>query len=113
MASPSVESFLKSQVSTTGKPLYKVGDDGLLVIQGRKLYPNSAMSPAGTASKPLVLFGDLSKFYSVVNAGLRIQVVTEESPALSFFTRQMIISTRLGATTGVSNSVKAILSAAS
>jgi HK97 family phage major capsid protein len=112
MASPSVESFLKAQVSTTGKPLYKVGDDGLLVIQGRKLYPNASMAAAGTASKPLVLFGDYSRFYSVLNAGLRIKTISDESQALSFLTREMIIYTRIGATTGVSTSVKALVSAA-
>jgi HK97 family phage major capsid protein len=115
MASPSVESFLKAQVSTTGKPLYKVGDDGLLVIQGRKLFPNAAMSPAGTASKPLVLFGDYSRFYSVLNTGVRIKVISNDdgSPALSYLTREMIVYTRIGATTGVSTSVKALVSAAS
>lgn len=115
MASPTVEAFLKAQVSTTGKSLYKVGDDGLLVIQGRKLYPNAAMPANGTASSKLVLFGDYSRFYSVLNAGgIKIKVITnDESPALSYLTREMIVYTRLGATTGVANSVKALVSAAS
>jgi len=62
MASPTVETFLRFQVSTTGKPLYKVDPDtGLLTIAGRVLYPNAAMPAAGTPSAPLVLFGDYSK----------------------------------------------------
>jgi HK97 family phage major capsid protein len=116
MASPSVETLLRSQVDSTGRPLYPIGDDGLLVIAGRKLYPNAAMPAAGTASSPLVLFGDYSRFYSVLNAGgIKIKVISNNdgSPALSFLTRQMIIYTRLGATTGVANSVKALISAAS
>ena len=113
MASPSVETFLRSQVDSTGRPLYEIGDDGFLIVAGRKLFPNSAMAANGTASSKLVLFGDYSKFYSVLNTGLRINVISDESSALSLLTREMIIYTRLGATTGVSNSVKALASAAS
>lgn len=115
MASPSVETFLRSQVDSTGRPLYQIGDDGLLVVAGRKLFPNTGMAAAGTASAPLVLFGDYSRFYSVLNAGgIKIKVVMNDaSPALNMLTRMMIIYTRLGATTGVSNAVKALVSAAS
>jgi HK97 family phage major capsid protein len=113
MASPSVETFLRSQVSTTGKPLYKIGDDGLLIIAGRKLFPCAAMPANGTASSKLVLFGDYSKAYSVLNAGVRIKIIgNDESPALTMLTREAVIWTRLGAAAGVSNAVKALVSAA-
>ena len=79
------------------------------------LYPNAAMPAAGTASAPLVTFGDYSKAYSVLNAGgVRIKVISNnESPASTLLTREMIIYARIGATTGVSNSVKALVSASS
>jgi len=114
MASPSVETALRSQVDSTGRPLYQVGDDGLLIIAGRKLYPNSAMAASGTASAKLVLFGDYSRFYSVNAGDVKIKVLSNDgSPSLAFNTREMLIYTRLAATTGVSNAVKALVSAAS
>lgn len=115
MASPSVESALRAQTDTTGRLLYPIDDaTGLLRIGGKLLYPNTAMAANGTASSPLVLFGDYSRFYSVLNAGgVKIRVLTENSPTLPFMTREMLIYTRIGATTGVANSVKALVSAAS
>jgi HK97 family phage major capsid protein len=116
MASPSVEAALRAQTDTTGRLLYPIDDaTGLLRIGGKLLYPNAAMAPALTASSPLVLFGAFDKFYSVQNAGgVKIKILAnEESPNLAFHTREMIIYTRLGATTGVSNAVKALVSAAS
>lgn len=113
MASPSVEAALRALEDTTGRSLIPVDPEtGLLNVNGKLLYPNAAMSPALTASKPLVLFGDYSRFYSVLNAGLRIKVISDESQALSILTREMIVYTRIGATTGVSTSVKALVSAA-
>jgi HK97 family phage major capsid protein len=115
MASPSVETALRSQVDSTGRPLYQVGDDGLLIIAGRKLYPNSAMAASGTASAKLVLFGDFSRAYSLLSVdGVKIKILSNNSsPNLALLTREMLIYTRLGATTGVSNAVKALVSAAS
>jgi HK97 family phage major capsid protein len=116
LASPSVESALRALEDSTGRSLIPVDPEtGLLNIQGKLLYSCAAMSPALTASKPLVLFGDFSKFYSVLNAGIRFKVISNDdgSPALSFLTRELLTYFRIGATTGVSNSVKALVSAAS
>jgi HK97 family phage major capsid protein len=113
MASPSVETFLRSQVSTTGKQLYKIDPNtGYLIIAGRPLVPNAAMAENGTASSPLVLFGDYSKAYNVLNAGgLKIMVISE-SQVTNIFAKEMIMYTRIGASAGLSTSVKSLVSAA-
>jgi len=116
MASPSVETFLRSQVDTTGRALYPIDPNtGLLVIAGRLLYPNASMVANLTASSPIVTFGDYSKQWNVLNAGLRIKVIgnNDESPALSFLTREMLIWTRIGQSAGLSSAVKSLVSAAS
>jgi HK97 family phage major capsid protein len=116
MASPSVETFLRSQVTTIGSPLYPVDSEGYLVIAGKRLWPNAAMAAAGTASKPLVLFGNIAKNYNVLNAGgLKIKVIGSEEgdPALASLTRSMIMYTRIGASVGLSTAVKSLVSAAS
>jgi HK97 family phage major capsid protein len=115
MASPSVETFLRGQVSTTGKPLYKIDENtGFLLIAGRPLYPNAAMQAAGTASAPLVLFGDYSKAWNVLNAGVKMKVIANDaSPTLAMTTRELIIWTRLGQSAGLNNAVKSLVSAAS
>jgi HK97 family phage major capsid protein len=115
MASPSVETFLRSQVDTTGKQLYKIDPaTGYLIIAGRPLVPNTAMPNAGTASSPLVLFGDYSKAWNVLNAGLRLKVIANEnSPTLAYNTRELIMWSRLGQSAGVVGSVKSLVSAAS
>ena len=109
MASPSVETFLRSQVDSTGRPLYPIdANTGLLTIAGRVLYPNAAMPSVGTPSSKLVLFGDYSKAWNVLNAGLRMKVISnDESPALGFLTRELIVWTRIGQSAGLSNAVEA------
>jgi len=97
MASPSVESALRAEVDSTGRPLYSVDSEGFLVIAGKRLWANNAMAANGTASTPLVLFGDYSKAYNVLNAGgLKVKVITE-SQTTNIFTREMVMYTRLGA----------------
>jgi HK97 family phage major capsid protein len=115
MASPSVEAALRAQTDSTDKLLYPIDDaTGLLRIGGKLLYPNSAMAANLTASSPLVIFGDLSKFYSVLNTPIRVKVISMDgNPNLAYNLREMIIYTRLGATTGVSTAVKSLVSAAS
>jgi HK97 family phage major capsid protein len=115
MASPSVETFLRSQVDSTGRPLYPIdANTGYLQIAGRLLYPNAAMPAAGTASSPLVLFGDYSKAWNVQNAGVGLKVVTSDgNPNLIFLTRELIVWTRLGQSAGLNTAVKALVSAAS
>jgi HK97 family phage major capsid protein len=113
MASPSVEAALRAVVDSTGRPLYVVDDEGYLVIAGKRLWPNSAMAASGTASSPLVLFGDYSKAWNVLNAGLRIKVVPDESAAISFLTREMLIWSRIGQGAGLSTAVKSLVSASS
>jgi hypothetical protein len=74
------------------------------------------MPAAGTASSPLVLFGDYSKAYNVLNGGgLKIKVIGNQDgdPSLSFLTRQMVMYTRLGASAGLSSAVKSLVSSAS
>lgn len=115
MASPSVETFLRSQVDTTGRPLYPIdANTGLLTIAGRTLYPNAAMPAAGTASSKLIVFGDYSKAWNVQNAGIRLKVISnDENPNLSFLTRELVAWTRIGQSAGLSNAVKALVSASS
>jgi HK97 family phage major capsid protein len=116
MASPSVETFLRSQVDTTGRALYPVDSEGYLVIAGKRLWPNAAMQAAGTASAPLVLFGDYSRAYNVLSAkGLQIKVTgnSDGDPTLAFLTRQMVMYTRLGASAGLPSAVKSLVSASS
>lgn len=115
MASPSVETFLRGQVSTTGKPLYKVDPDtGLLTIAGRVLYPNAAMPAAGTPSAPLVLFGDYSKAWNIQAAPVGLKVITSDgNPNLNHLTRELVVWMRLGQSAGLSNAVKSLVSAAS
>ncbi len=113
MASPSVESALRAEVDSTGRPLYSVDSEGFLVIAGKRLWANNAMAANGTASTPLVLFGDYSKAYNVLNAGgLKVKVITE-SQTTNIFTREMVMYTRLGASAALSTAVKSLVSAAS
>lgn len=115
MASPSVETFLRGQVDSTGRPLYAIdANTGYLQIAGRPLYPNASMPAAGTASSPLVLFGDYSKAWNVQNAGVSLKVIAnDENPTLAMFTRELIVWTRLGQSAGLSTAVKSLVSAAS
>lgn len=115
MASPSVETLLRGQVDSTGRPLYKIDPNtGFLLIAGRPLYPNAAMPAAGTASSPLVLFGDYSKAWNAQNAGVGLKVVTSDgNPNLTFLTRELIVWTRLGQSAGLNTAVKSLVSAAS
>jgi HK97 family phage major capsid protein len=115
MASPSVEAGLKALLDTTGRSLIPTDPaTGLLNINGKLLYPNNAMSAALTAATPLVLFGDFSKAYSVLSTPTRVRVVGQDgNPSLAYNLRQLIIYTRLGASTGITNSVKSLVSAAS
>jgi HK97 family phage major capsid protein len=115
MASPSVETFLRSQVDSTGRQLYCIDPNtGYLIIAGRPLVPNVAMPANGTASKPLVIFGDYSKAWNVLNAGLRLKVISSDgSPVLAYNTRELIMWSRLGQSAGVSNAVASLISAAS
>jgi HK97 family phage major capsid protein len=115
MTSPSVETFLRSQVDNTGRQLYCIDPDtGYLRIAGRLVVPNVAMPVLGTASKPLVIFGDMSKAWNVLNAGLKFKVVTYDgSAALTFDTNELIAYSRFGQSAGVSNAVASLISAAS
>jgi HK97 family phage major capsid protein len=115
MSSVAVETFLRGQVDSTGRPLYPVDPNtGLLTIAGRLLYPNTALTAGpSTASSPLVLFGDYSKQWVVQNAGVRLKVIGPESPVLNLLTRQLVVWTRLGQAAGLSNAVKSLVSAAS
>lgn len=115
MASPSVHNYLLSQKDSTSRPYYNVDPQtGLLMINGKPLYVNAAMPAYNAASSPVVLFGDYSKAWNVVNAGLRLKVISnDESPALSFLTRELIIWTRLGQSAGLSSAVKSLVTASS
>jgi HK97 family phage major capsid protein len=115
MTSPSVETFLRSQVDSTGRQLYCIDPEtGYLRIAGRLVVPNVAMPALGTASKPLVIFGDYSKAWNVLNAGLKFKVVTYDgSAALTFNTNELIAYSRFGQSAGVSNAVASLISAAS
>jgi HK97 family phage major capsid protein len=115
MTSPSVETFLRSQVDSTGRQLYCIDPEtGYLRIAGRLVVPNVAMPALGTASKPLVIFGDYSKAWNVLNAGLKFKVVSfDGSPVLTIDTREIIAYSRFGQSAGVSNAVASLISAAS
>jgi HK97 family phage major capsid protein len=115
MASPSVEAFLRAATTSIGSPLYPVDSEGYLVINGKRLWPNTAMAAIGTASSPLVSFGDYSKAYFIQSAPVQIKVIgnNDESPALSFLTRELLTYTRIGGGAGLSNAVKSLVSAAS
>ena len=116
MASPSVHTYLLGQKDSTSRPYYNVNPDtGLLMINGKPLYVNAAMPAYNLASSPVVLFGDYSKAWNVLNAGLRLVSAgnNNESPALSFLTRELIVWTRLGQSAGLSSAVKSLVTAAS
>jgi len=116
MASPSVHTYLLGQKDSTSRPYYNVDPDtGLLMINGKPLYVNAAMPAYNLASSPVVLFGDYSKAWNVLNAGRRLVSAgnNNESPALSFLTRKLIVWTRLGQSAGLSSAVKSLVTAAS
>jgi HK97 family phage major capsid protein len=116
MAHSTTETYLRSLEDSMSRPYFLSDPEtGLLIITGNKLlYPNQAMPVYGTASAPLVLFGDFSKILNVVHNGLRFNVVSEDgNPNLNINTRELIISTRIGASAGISTAVKAFVSAAS
>jgi HK97 family phage major capsid protein len=116
MASPSVHTYLLSQKDAMGRPYYLVDSaTGLLMINGKPLYVNAAMPAYNVASSPVVLFGDYSKAWNVLNAGLRLTTIgnNDESAALSYLTRELIVWTRLGQSAGLSSAVKALVTASS
>jgi HK97 family phage major capsid protein len=116
MASPSVFQYLLGQKDSTSRPYYNVDPDtGLLMINGKPLYVNAAMPAYNAAGSPVCLFGQFSNAWNVLNAGLRLKVIgnNDESPALSFLTRELIIWTRLGQSAGLNNAVKSLVTAAS
>jgi HK97 family phage major capsid protein len=112
MASPSVFNLLVSQVSSTGKPLYKFDPaTGLLVVAGKLLYVNNAMPAYNTASSPVVLFGDYSRAYAYLNGGgMKIRVLTERyAETLEILA---VIYQRIGASAILPGAVKALVTAA-
>jgi HK97 family phage major capsid protein len=113
MASPSVFSYLVSQVDSTGRPLYRFNSaTGLLQIAGKPLYVNAAMPAYNAASSPVVLFGDYSRAYTYVNGGgVRIKVLRERFADV--LEGAAVIYQRLGAQTLVSGAVKSLVTAAS
>jgi HK97 family phage major capsid protein len=115
MASPSVHTYLLSQRDSTSRPFYLVDPvTGLLMINGKPLYVNAAMPVYNAASSPVVLFGDYSKAWNVLNGGLRLTAIGNDgSSALTLLTRELIIWTSLGQTAGLSSAVKALVTAAS
>jgi HK97 family phage major capsid protein len=116
LSSSSVHAYLLGQKDETGRPYYNVdSESGLLMVNGKKLYVNAAMPAYNAASSPVVLFGDFSKAWNVLNAGLRLRVIgnNEESPALQWLTRELVIWQRIGQSAGLSSAVKALVTAAS
>lgn len=115
MGSPSVHNYLLGQKDSTSRPFYNVDPNtGLLMINGKPLYVNAAMPAYNAVSSPVVLFGDYSRAWNVLNAGLRMKVISnDESPALSFLTRELLIWTRIGQSVGLNSAVKSLMTAAS
>jgi HK97 family phage major capsid protein len=113
MASPSVFQTLVGQKDSTGRPYYKFDPaTGLLQIAGKPLYVNNAMPAYGTASSPVVLFGDFSRAYAYQNGGgMRIRVLSERY--IDTFEGAAVIYHRLGAATLVSGAVKCLMTAGS
>jgi len=114
MVGQSTFNYLISQVDSTGRPLYNFDPStGLLMVAGKPVYVNGAMTAAyNTASSPVVLFGDFSRYYAYLNGGgLKVRILTQRyadqlsSAALSYV--------RLGSAVLVNDAVKALVTAAS
>jgi len=114
MVGQSTWNYLISQVDSTGRPLYHFDPNtGLLMIAGKPVYVNGAMTAAyNTASSPIVLFGDFSRYWAYLNGGgLKVRILTQRyadqlsSAALSYI--------RVGSAVLVNDAVKALVTAAS
>jgi HK97 family phage major capsid protein len=114
LVSPNTEAFLRSQVDSTGRELYSVGDDGFLTIAGRKVFPAVGMANYNAASSVIAAFGAWGRYWSTVSTSVRVKIITnDESPALAINTKELLIYHRIANTPGVASAAGALVSAAS
>lgn len=112
MTSPTTHTFLEAQIDSTGRPLYKHDPNtGLLQVAGKPVYVNNALPSYSTASSKAVLFGDFSRAYWFVNAGMRIKILAERYADV--LERAAIIYTRVSGAPLVSGALKALVTASS
>ena len=113
MVNQTTHDYLVAQVDTTGRPLYKFDPNtNLLMIAGSPTYINTALASYTAASSPVVLFGDYSKNYRLIDAGgIRVRVLTERYA--DQFLNQALFYTRVQGARLFSNSVKSLVTASS
>jgi HK97 family phage major capsid protein len=77
MCSPSVFNALLAMQDSTGRPLWPVGDDGVMRIFGKSVYPNAAFPALGTPSSVQLAFGDYSRAFGYVDGSVTIKPLVE------------------------------------
>jgi HK97 family phage major capsid protein len=112
MASQVTHDYLVAQVDSTGRPLYKHDPNtGLLLVAGSPVYINTVLQNYTANSAPVVLFGDYSKAYRLINAGgVRIRILVERYA--DQFLNAAIISTRVQGVPLVASAVKSLVTVA-
>jgi len=94
-----------AQVDSTGRPLYKTGPDGYLLVQGKSVYPATELS--SVAGGVVALFGDFSKAYAYIQGSTNVQFVYE-SPSIDSLVIETIGSHRYAGAALVRNAVKSL-----
>ena len=112
-ASQTTHDAIAGILDSNNRPIFHFDDDGMLRVFGKPVYvagTASGMPSIGTASKPVVLFGDFSRAAVAVQRPLQTRVLTERFIADTMeigFVSHM----RVGSAAGISSAVKALVTA--
>lgn len=77
MTSPSGWLALAGLNDSTGRPIFPVGNDGVLRVYGFEVNPNSAFPVSGTASGLQLAFGSWQHFYGLLDGQVSFRVLSE------------------------------------
>lgn len=113
-ASQTTHDAIAGILDNQNRPIFHFDDsDGLLRVFGKKVYiagTVSGMPSIGTASKPIVLFGDFSRALVATMRPLQTRVLTERFIADSM-EYGFVSNMRIGSAAGISGAVKALVTA--
>lgn len=113
-ASQTTHDAIAGILDSNNRPIFHFDDsDGLLRVFGKKVYiagTASGMPSIGTASKPVVLFGDFKSALVATLRPLQTRVLTERFVADSL-EYGFVSNMRVGSAAGISGAVKALVTA--
>jgi HK97 family phage major capsid protein len=111
-ASQTTHDAIAGILDSNDRPIFHFDADGILQVFGKPVWvagTASGMPSVGTASKPIVLFGDFSRALVATQRPLQTRVLYErfvDTNELGFVSFQ-----RVGSAAGISGSVKALVTA--